>query len=115
MNLPKPDGFDCSNLRTGTIGASPVPRPLMHRLLNELDMTQYTSSYSLTEASPTCFNHDRLYRSPPNNVVRGTLRGRVSALSGAKSHLVRNSEIGHTRLSGDTRHHSMSLSLVKGE
>lgn len=67
MNLPKPDGFDCSNLRTGIIGGAPVPRPLMHRLLNELNMTQYTSSYGLTEASPTCFNYDRLYRSPPNN------------------------------------------------
>lgn len=28
----------------------------MRRLLNELNMTEFTSSYGLTEASPTCFN-----------------------------------------------------------
>ena len=43
-------------LRTGIIAGAPVPRPLMRRLLNELNMTEFTSSYGLTEASPTCFN-----------------------------------------------------------
>lgn len=76
LALPKPDNFDSSNLRTGIVAGAPVPRPLMKRLLTELNMTQYTSSYGtsrpfpsekvkqgtansvpgLTEASPTCFN-----------------------------------------------------------
>ncbi|KAJ5579449.1 uncharacterized protein N7459_005434 [Penicillium hispanicum] len=56
LSVPKPSNFDTSNLRTGIIAGAPVPRPLMKRLLEELNMTQYTSSYGLTEASPTCFN-----------------------------------------------------------
>ncbi|OJJ45847.1 hypothetical protein ASPZODRAFT_133716 [Penicilliopsis zonata CBS 506.65] len=56
LSLPKPPGWDVSNLRTGIIAGAPVPRPLMRRLLDELNMREYTSSYGLTEASPTCFN-----------------------------------------------------------
>ncbi|RAH67105.1 putative long-chain-fatty-acid-CoA ligase [Aspergillus aculeatinus CBS 121060] len=56
LALPKPPKFDTRNLRTGIIAGAPVPRPLMKRLFEELNMTQYTSSYGLTEASPTCFN-----------------------------------------------------------
>lgn len=56
LALPRPRNFDCSALRTGIIAGAPVPRPLMNRLLNELNMTEFTSSYGLTEASPTCFN-----------------------------------------------------------
>ncbi|KAL4950966.1 hypothetical protein BDW69DRAFT_201754 [Aspergillus filifer] len=56
LSFDKPANFDCSNLRTGIIAGAPVPRPLMKRLFEELNMTQYTSSYGLTEASPTCFN-----------------------------------------------------------
>ncbi|KAJ5382109.1 hypothetical protein N7517_000020 [Penicillium concentricum] len=56
LAVPKPSNFDTSNLRTGIIAGAPVPRPLMKRLFAELNMTEYTSSYGLTEASPTCFN-----------------------------------------------------------
>ncbi|CAG8895044.1 unnamed protein product [Penicillium egyptiacum] len=56
LSVPKPSNFDTSNLRTGIIAGAPVPRPLMKRLFAELNMTEYTSSYGLTEASPTCFN-----------------------------------------------------------
>ncbi|KAI5295821.1 SIN component scaffold protein Sid4 [Ascosphaera acerosa] len=56
LSLPRPAGFNCSALRTGIIAGAPVPRPLMERLFEELNMTEYTSSYGLTEASPTCFN-----------------------------------------------------------
>lgn len=45
LSIPKPAGFDTSNLRTGIIAGAPVPRPLMKRLLEELNMTEYTSSY----------------------------------------------------------------------
>ncbi|CAL5867097.1 uncharacterized protein PFLUO_LOCUS1309 [Penicillium psychrofluorescens] len=56
LSIPKPPRFDTSNLRTGIIAGAPVPRPLMKRLLGGLNMREYTSSYGLTEASPTCFN-----------------------------------------------------------
>lgn len=56
LALPRDENFDCSQLRTGIIAGAPVPRPLMRRLLDELNMTEFTSSYGLTEASPTCFN-----------------------------------------------------------
>lgn len=56
FSLPRPTGFDCSALRTGIIAGAPVPRHLMELLVNEFGMTEFTSSYGLTEASPTCFN-----------------------------------------------------------
>lgn len=61
----KPEGWGKGGLklRTGIIAGAPVPAPLMKRLLRELGMDQYTSSYGLTEASPTCFNaftHDTI-------------------------------------------------------
>ncbi|KAL6248645.1 putative NRPS-like protein biosynthetic cluster [Rhinocladiella similis] len=60
FSLPRPDDFDCYRLRTGIIAGAPVPRHLMELLVNDLGMTEFTSSYGLTEASPTCFNamHD---------------------------------------------------------
>ncbi|RBR09802.1 uncharacterized protein FIESC28_09731 [Fusarium coffeatum] len=51
-----PDNFSCDNLRTGIIAGAPVPRYLMELLVNRFGMTEFTSSYGLTEASPTCFN-----------------------------------------------------------
>lgn len=51
-----PPNFNCDNLRTGIIAGAPVPRYLMELLVNRFGMTEFTSSYGLTEASPTCFN-----------------------------------------------------------
>jgi mevalonyl-CoA ligase len=50
-----PGDYQCS-LRTGIIAGAPVPRYLMELLVNRLGMKEFTSSYGLTEASPTCFN-----------------------------------------------------------
>ncbi|KAK7186407.1 hypothetical protein DPSP01_013114 [Paraphaeosphaeria sporulosa] len=55
VNLPKPEGWS-SELRTGIVAGSPVPKWLMERMVNELGMIEFTSSYGLTEASPTVFN-----------------------------------------------------------
>ncbi|KAF2449194.1 acetyl-CoA synthetase-like protein [Karstenula rhodostoma CBS 690.94] len=55
VNLPKPEGWS-SELRTGIVAGSPVPKWLMERMVNELGMMEFTSSYGLTEASPTVFN-----------------------------------------------------------
>jgi mevalonyl-CoA ligase len=43
-------------LRTGIVAGAPVPRCLMEQLVARLGMREFTSSYGLTEASPTCFN-----------------------------------------------------------
>ncbi|CAL3972039.1 unnamed protein product [Diplocarpon coronariae] len=56
LSLTFPPDFSCPGLRTGIIAGAPVPKPLMERLFRELGMTEFTSSYGLTEASPTCFN-----------------------------------------------------------
>jgi acyl-CoA synthetase (AMP-forming)/AMP-acid ligase II len=39
LNLPRTAGFNCDHLRTGIIAGAPVPRPLMKRLLSELNMS----------------------------------------------------------------------------
>ncbi|PHH81938.1 hypothetical protein CDD82_7477 [Ophiocordyceps australis] len=51
-----PVGFNCERLRTGIVAGAPVPRYLMKLLVERFGMTEFTSSYGLTEASPTCFN-----------------------------------------------------------
>jgi mevalonyl-CoA ligase len=51
-----PAGFACERLRTGIVAGAPVPRSLMELLVRRFGMTEFTSSYGLTEASPTCFN-----------------------------------------------------------
>lgn len=55
INVEKPEGWS-SELRTGIVAGSPVPRWLMERMVDDLGMTDFTSSYGLTEASPTVFN-----------------------------------------------------------
>ncbi|KAJ2898944.1 hypothetical protein MKZ38_003577 [Zalerion maritima] len=45
-----------SHLRTGIIAGAPVPPSLTSKLFSLLRMTEFTSSYGLTEASPTVFN-----------------------------------------------------------
>ncbi|KAI6090253.1 4-coumarate-CoA ligase [Hypoxylon rubiginosum] len=54
--LDPPPNFNCDRLRTGIIAGAPVPRYLMELLVDRFGMTEFTSSYGLTEASPTCFN-----------------------------------------------------------
>ncbi|KAK8108486.1 hypothetical protein PG984_014287 [Apiospora sp. TS-2023a] len=56
FQLPLPEGFDCAPLRTGIVAGAPVPRYLMELMVDRFGMTEFTSSYGLTEASPTCFN-----------------------------------------------------------
>ncbi|KAK3939177.1 hypothetical protein QBC46DRAFT_152157 [Diplogelasinospora grovesii] len=58
LNLPAAEHLSASDLRlrTGIIAGAPVPRYLMEQLVAKLGMTEFTSSYGLTEASPTCFN-----------------------------------------------------------
>ncbi|KAK4136299.1 acetyl-CoA synthetase-like protein [Trichocladium antarcticum] len=58
LALPEAKDLKASDLRlrTGIIAGAPVPRYLMELLVSRLGMSEFTSSYGLTEASPTCFN-----------------------------------------------------------
>ncbi|KAK3346164.1 hypothetical protein B0T25DRAFT_270700 [Lasiosphaeria hispida] len=58
LALPEAKALRASHLRlrTGIIAGAPVPRYLMEQLVARLGMSEFTSSYGLTEASPTCFN-----------------------------------------------------------
>lgn len=56
FRLPTPPNWSCERLRTGIVAGAPVPRYLMELMVNQWGMTEFTSSYGLTEASPTCFN-----------------------------------------------------------
>ena len=51
-----PPDFSIDCLRTGIVAGSPVPRNIMETMVQKLGMREFTSSYGLTEASPTCFN-----------------------------------------------------------
>ncbi|TLD39662.1 mevalonyl-CoA ligase [Venturia nashicola] len=55
FSLPR-EGLDLTSLRTGIIAGAPVPRHLMEMMYEEFGMREFTSSYGLTEASPTVFN-----------------------------------------------------------
>lgn len=55
ISVEKPAGW-ISALRTGIVAGSPVPKWLMERMVEDLGMSEFTSSYGLTEASPTVFN-----------------------------------------------------------
>ncbi|KAJ4291442.1 hypothetical protein N0V88_006035 [Collariella sp. IMI 366227] len=58
LALPEAKGLKASDLhlRTGIVAGAPVPRYLMETMVAKLGMQEFTSSYGLTEASPTCFN-----------------------------------------------------------
>lgn len=56
LSLPRPANFNPVRLRTGIVAGAPVPKPLMKQMVEVLGMREFTSSYGLTEASPTCFN-----------------------------------------------------------
>ncbi|KAK3361988.1 hypothetical protein B0T24DRAFT_584589 [Lasiosphaeria ovina] len=58
LALPEAESLSAAGLRlrTGIIAGAPVPRYLMEQLVSRLGMREFTSSYGLTEASPTCFN-----------------------------------------------------------
>ena len=46
------DRFNFSSLRTGIMAGSVCPEPVMRRVADELNMTELTSVYGLTEGSP---------------------------------------------------------------
>lgn len=55
--LQHPDlaGFDFSNLRTGIMAGAPCPTQVMKRCVEEMNLTEVTIAYGMTETSPVSF------------------------------------------------------------
>jgi fatty-acyl-CoA synthase len=49
---PEFASFDLSSLRTGIMAGALCPEPLMRRVINEMNLSEMTIAYGLTEASP---------------------------------------------------------------
>ena len=52
LGLPDFAGYDLSSLRTGIMAGSPCPVEVMKRVLSEMNMTEVTICYGMTETSP---------------------------------------------------------------
>jgi fatty-acyl-CoA synthase len=55
LNHPKFGSFDFSSLRTGYIGGAPCPVEIMKRLVGEMNLTDMTIVFGMTETSPVSF------------------------------------------------------------
>ena len=47
--------FDMSHLKKGIVAGALCPRPLMERLIKEMNLTELTNCYGMTETSPVSF------------------------------------------------------------
>jgi fatty-acyl-CoA synthase len=52
LALPDFGGYDLSTLRTGIMAGSPCPVEVMKRVVSEMNMTEVTICYGMTETSP---------------------------------------------------------------
>ena len=52
---PDFERFDLSSLRTGIIAGAPCPIELMHRMIDEMHLTEITIGYGMTETGPLSF------------------------------------------------------------
>jgi fatty-acyl-CoA synthase len=55
LEEPGFEGFDLSSLRTGIIAGAPCPVELMHRLIEDMHLTEITIGYGMTETGPLSF------------------------------------------------------------
>ena len=55
LDHPKFADFDLSSLRTGIMAGSPCPTEVMKRVVDEMNMTEVTIAYGMTETSPVSF------------------------------------------------------------
>ncbi|HWE78437.1 MAG TPA: AMP-binding protein [Pseudolabrys sp.] len=52
LGHPEMNRFDLSNLRTGIMAGSPCPIEIMRRCVSEMNMSEVTIAYGMTETSP---------------------------------------------------------------
>jgi len=69
--------FDLSSLRTGIMAGSPCPMEVMKRVINEMNMSQVTIAYGMTETSPVSFQ----------SAVDDPIEKRVSTVGRIQPHL----------------------------
>jgi len=55
LDHPEFANFDLSSLRTGTMAGSPCPIEVMKRVIDDMNMTEVTIAYGMTETSPVSF------------------------------------------------------------
>ncbi len=55
MDHPEFKRFDLSSLRTGIMAGSPCPIEVMRRCINDMNMSEVTIAYGMTETSPVSF------------------------------------------------------------
>jgi len=55
LDHPKFDDYDLSSLRTGIMAGAPCPIEVMKRVFDEMNMSEVTIAYGMTETSPVSF------------------------------------------------------------
>jgi len=55
LNHPQANEFDVSSLRTGIVAGALCPETLMMQIINDLNMSEITNCYGMTETSPVSF------------------------------------------------------------
>ncbi len=55
LNHPEKASFDVSSLRTGIVAGALCPEVLMKQIIDELNMSEITNCYGMTETSPVSF------------------------------------------------------------
>ncbi len=55
LQEPKFSGYDFSSLRTGIMAGAPCPIEVMKRVISEMNMSEVTIAYGMTETSPVSF------------------------------------------------------------
>jgi fatty-acyl-CoA synthase len=58
LETPEFSRYDLSSLRTGIMAGSPCPVEVMKRVINQMNLTEITNCYGMTETSPVSFQTD---------------------------------------------------------
>lgn len=58
LDHPKLKDYDLSSLRTGVMAGAPCPIEVMKRVIQEMNMSEVTICYGMTETSPVSFQSD---------------------------------------------------------
>ncbi len=65
LETPEFSNYDLSSLRTGIMAGSPCPVEVMKRVISQMNLTEITNCYGMTETSPVSFQtgtHDSFER-----------------------------------------------------
>lgn len=77
LDHPEFSKFDLSSLRTGIMAGSPCPVTVMQRVIHDMNMSQVTIAYGMTETSPVSFQSN----------ITDDLHRRVTTVGRVQPHL----------------------------